>query len=274
MAQLNLAKYPRMSPQGDNSMTSSMMQTSLADKRLWISNYRPVNSPRLRMICFPYAGSGPVVFHKWPDNLPQDVAVWGIRLPGRETRLREPAFTSLPPLITTVAEALRPYMDLPFVIFGHSMGALIGFELVRYWREHGGPQPIHLLVSGHRAPHHPPQNPPCHQADKQAFLNRIKMLGGTPEKFFALDDLVNAMLPTLRADFSVWETYEYKESAPLDIPITVFGGRSDSEATEKDFAAWQQHTSREFTLNLFSGGHFYFREDESPLLRLLYEILS
>jgi medium-chain acyl-[acyl-carrier-protein] hydrolase len=251
-----------------------MTQILFTEKQLWTSCYKPVDNPRLRMLCIPYAGSGPVVFHKWINDLPQDVEVWGIRLPGRDTRLREPAFSSLPPLVSTLADVLEPYMDLPFVIFGHSMGALIGFELVRYWRDHGGPQPVHLLVSGHRAPHRPPLNPSCHLADKHTFLNRIKKLGGTPAQFFALDDLVNMMLPTLRADFSVWETYEYEEKTPLTIPITAFGGRSDSEATETDFAAWSQHTSVNFTLYLFDGSHFYFREDASPLTRLIHRILS
>jgi medium-chain acyl-[acyl-carrier-protein] hydrolase len=250
-----------------------MTQISLTEKQAWISCFKPVNNPRLRLICFPYAGSGPVVFHQWPNGLPQDVEVWGVRLPGRETRLREPAFTSLPPLVATVAEVLRPYTELPFVIFGHSMGALISFELVHYWRDHDGPQPIHLLVSGHRAPHRPPLNPTCHHADKQTFLNRLKNLGGTPAQFFALDDLVSLMLPTLRADFSVWETYKYEEKLPLTIPITVFGGRSDSEATETDFAAWRQHTSGQFALHMFNGGHFYFHKDGSPLIHLMHEIL-
>ncbi len=254
-----------------------MTYLPLLENQLWITCPKPVERPRLRLICIPFAGSGPVVFHQWPAALPPDVELWGIRLPGRETRLREPAFSSLPPLVTALAETLRPYLDLddvPFIIFGHSMGALIAYELVRYWRNQAGPQPIHLLVSGHRAPHRPPLNPPIHQADKQIFLNRLKTLGGTPAKFFELDDLVDLMLPMLRADFSVWETYEYKEESPLLLPITVFGGSYDSEATEADFDAWKLHTRSDFALHLFNGGHFYFREDASPLLHLLADILA
>ena len=234
---------------------------------------RQIENPRLRLVCFPYAGSGPVVFRKWVNYLPDDIEVWGIRLPGRELRLREPAFTDLPTLIENLADELRPFMNVPFVIFGHSMGALISFELIRHWRENGGPMPKHLMVSGHRAPHRPPLNPPVHWADEQTFLNRIKNLGGTPEKFFSQGDLVKLMLPTLRADFSVWESYAYSEQSPLDVPITVFGGRSDSEATERDFAAWEKHTNGAFDLHLFDGDHFYFQDDLAPLANLVQEII-
>lgn len=251
-----------------------MTQQTLTEEQRWIATFKPVTQPRLRLICFPYAGSGPVVFHQWPNELPQDVEVLGVRLPGRETRLREPAFTRLSPLVATLADVLRPFTDTPFVIFGHSMGALIGFELVRYWRDQNGPQPVHLLVSGHRGPHRPAHHPQVHTADKQTFLNRLKNLGGTPAQFFALDDLVDIMLPALRADFSVWETYAYEEKLPLALPITTFGGRGDSEATEADFAAWQQHTSQDFRLHLFDGGHFYFRQDASPLIRLIHAIVE
>ncbi|MCB8984302.1 MAG: thioesterase [Ardenticatenaceae bacterium] len=250
-----------------------MLQPSFTEKQLWISSPKPVSHPRLRLICIPYAGSGPVVFSQWPQALPPDVEVWGVRLPGRETRLREPAFDRLSPLVAALAEGLEPHMDVPFAIFGHSMGALIGFEMVHYWRDHSGPQPVHLLVSGHRAPHRPPLNPPVHQADKQTFLNRLKALGGTPARFFEMDDLVELLLPTLRADFAVWETYQYEEKPPLPIPLTVMGGRTDSEATESDYAAWRQHTTGEFTLHLFNGGHFYFSEDLSSLTRLVGTVL-
>jgi len=251
-----------------------MTQTSLTEQQLWLAISKPVLKPRLRLFCFPYAGSGPVVYHQWTKEMPPDVEVCGVRLPGRETRLREPAFTSLPPLVEELGEALRPFTDIPFAIFGHSMGALVGFELVRYWRDQGGPQPVHLLASGHRAPHRPPLNPPVHQADKQVFLNRLKGLGGTPAQFFAMDELVDLMLPTLRADFSVWETYQYQEKPPLALPLTVFGGYGDSEAAEADFTAWEQHTGGAFTLYMFAGGHFYFRDDASSLLRFIRNALS
>jgi medium-chain acyl-[acyl-carrier-protein] hydrolase len=254
--------------------SDGMKQKTLTKKQLWFSNFKPIENPRLRLICFPYAGSGPVVFHKWVNYLPQDIEVWGVRLPGRDVRYREPAFTSLSPLVSTLADEISPFMDVPFIIFGHSMGALISFELVHSWRETGGPQPVHVVLSGHRAPHRPPLNPPVHNSDKHTFLNRIKNLGGTPEKFFSMNDLVDLMMPAMRADFSVWETYEYQEKIPLELPITVFGGRNDSEATESDFVAWQDYTKSDFNLHIFDGGHFYFQDDLTPLMDVITKIIN
>jgi medium-chain acyl-[acyl-carrier-protein] hydrolase len=251
-----------------------MTQTTLTQNQLWISCPRPVAKPRLRLICIPYAGSGPVVYHPWVALMPPDVEMWGIRLPGRETRWREPAFTSLAPLVEALAEVLRPSLDTPFVLFGHSMGALISYELVHYWRGQNGPQPVHLMVSGHRAPHRPAINPKVHQADDTTFLNRLKNLGGTPARFFEMEDLVRLTLPALRADFSVWENYQHEARPPLEIPLTTFGGRWDSEAREDDFHAWAQHTAGRFAIHLFNGDHFYFRTDLAPLMAHVQEVLN
>ena len=177
-------------------------------------------------------------------------------------------------LVEALAEVLRPSLDTPFVLFGHSMGALISYELVHYWRGHNGPQPVHLMVSGHRAPHRPALNPTVHQADDTTFLNRLKNLGGTPARFFEMEDLVRLTLPALRADFSVWENYQHQVRPPLEMPLTTFGGRWDSEAREEDFHAWAQHTAGRFAVHLFHGDHFYFRSDLAPLMTHVQEVLG
>lgn len=248
-------------------------QIKEADLTKWIYCPAPKPEATLRLLCFPYAGSGPTVFWEWSKSLPQAVEMWGIRPPGRETRLREKAFRQLPPLVETIGEVLRPFLDRPFAVFGHSLGALVGFEVTRYWRRHSDPQPLHLLLSGHRAPHRPPLNPPVYRADDQTFLRRIRNLGGTPQRFFEMSDLVEMMLPSLRADFTCWETYDYQEGAPLDAPITAVGGYDDTEATEEDIAAWRQHTRNDFTYHMFPGGHFYFRPDAEPLLEVVQATL-
>lgn len=251
-----------------------MTQTALDPKQLWIFCPKPVENPRLRLICLPFAGSGPVVYQPWAQALPPDVEMWGIRLPGREIRWRETAFTSLAPLVEALADVLRPSLDTPFALFGHSMGALISYELVHHWRAQNGPQPVHLMVSGHRAPHRPALNPKVHQADDDVFLNRLKNLGGTPARFFEMEDLVRLSLPALRADFSVWENYQHEVRPALEIPLTVFGGRTDSEAKEADFYAWEQHTVDDFAVHLFDGDHFYFRNDLAPLMNYVREIVN
>ena len=240
----------------------------------WLSRPQPIDDPRLRLLCFPHAGSGPTTYHKWPATLPDGVEMWGIRLPGREIRLREPAHRQIDDMVADAAAALRPFLDRPFVIFGHSLGALLGYELVRHWRNEDGPQPHHLIVSGHRAPHRPPLQPKCHQAPDAAFLQRVRRLGGTQDKFFAMTELVEMMLPTLRADFAAWETYRYQEDEILDLPITAFGSTDDSEAQEIDIAAWRQHTNHDFNYQIFSGDHFYLQTNPEPLLKQIGGILQ
>jgi medium-chain acyl-[acyl-carrier-protein] hydrolase len=146
----------------------------------WISCPKQVPSPKLRLICFTPAGSGTVIYQKWAAQLIPAVEMWAIRLPGRETRYRETAFTSMTPLVASIAETLSPHLTQPYLFFGHSLGGLISFELTCYLRNQGKPLPLHLLISGHRAPHRPPLNPPVHQADDPCFLQRIKEMGGTP----------------------------------------------------------------------------------------------
>jgi medium-chain acyl-[acyl-carrier-protein] hydrolase len=232
----------------------------------WIFCPEPKSRATIRLLCFPYAGSGPTIFRQWPKYLPEEVEMWGIRLPGRESRLGEPAYSSLDPLVTAVSEALWPYLDHPFVIFGHSLGALVGYELAQHCKKQNGPQPLHLFMSGHRAPHCPPLHPPVHDTDNETFLNRIRTLGGTHKQFFAVQDLVQLMLPTLRADFAVWENYKYKKNSTLDIPITAFGGKADIEVQQSDIVAWQEHTNSNFTYHIYPGKHFYFQSNPEPLL--------
>lgn len=235
----------------------------------WASVPRPVNNPKLRLICFPPAGSGTVIYQKWVASFPSDVEVWIVRLPGRETRLRDPLFYDMSSLVESLADTLNPYLDIPYILFGHSLGSLICFELTRYLRRFNKPLPLHLLLSGHRAPHRPPLNPPIHQASDEEFLARIKDMGGTPDAFFEMKDLVELMLPALRADFTIWETYQYREEYPLDIPMTVFGSDGDGDAAEADFYAWEQHTTKPFEIHMFHGNHFYFQDDPTALLELI-----
>src|SRR5215213_1931004 len=114
----------------------------------WFMSQRPNPRARLRLFCFPYAGGGAAIYRLWPQNLPSEVEVCGAHLPGRGTRLREQPFTGLDALVDAAAEAIAPSLDKPFALFGHSMGAMISFELARRLCDQGRPQPTHLFVSG------------------------------------------------------------------------------------------------------------------------------
>jgi surfactin synthase thioesterase subunit len=241
----------------------------------WITTYTRGGAPaRLRLFCFPFAGGGSAFYRAWPNGLPDGVEVCAIRPPGRESRLREQPHVRLESLVAAAADALEPQFDRPFAFFGHSMGGLLAFELTRHLRARAMPLPAHLFVSGYRAPHRPPHHPPIHQADTPIVLNRLRNLNGTPAAFFENAELVEMMLPGIRADFSVLETYVFEADEPLDCPISVFGGYYDNEATEEDVAAWRGYTSNTFKLRLIPGGHFFIVSHQPEILQAIGDDLA
>ncbi len=236
---------------------------------------RPNASARLRLFCFPYAGVGASLFGTWWNDLPPDVEVCAVQLPGRENRWREAPIPRLAGVVEAVARDLRPHLDLPFAVFGHSVGALIGFEVVRQLRRQGHPRPVRMVVSGRRAPQLPGRYPPIHQLPDPAFVREVRRrYDGIPEEVLRHDDLMELMLPALRADFAIHETYVHVEEPPLECPISAFGGLQDPEASQEDLAAWGQHTRSGFTLRMFRGDHFFVKSTRAPLLRALAEDLG
>jgi medium-chain acyl-[acyl-carrier-protein] hydrolase len=220
----------------------------------------------VRLFCFPNAGAGAASFRGWASSLPQDVEVVPVHLPGREQRFAEPAFTALAPLVETLANDLS--FDSPFAFFGHSMGALIAFELAR---KH---PPQALLVSGHRAPHLPHLGPKFHTAPDDILKRELKRLGGTQAQLLQDDDFMRIVLPTLRADWTLWETYQHVERGPLETPITVFGGADDTEASYFELLEWQRQTTQAFRLRVFPGDHFFLTSAKRLFLKALSEELT
>lgn len=240
----------------------------------WIARPRPNSQAGLRLFCFPYSGAGASVFYPWSDVLPATVEVYPVQFPGRETRLAEPPFTRLAPLVQAAAQALLPYLDRPFAFFGHSLGALVSFELVRHLRRQRGPGPVHLFVSGHDAPQIPDCNPPIHNLPEPEFVEKLRRLNGMSEEVLENAELMQLLLPILRADFAVCETYRYEADRPLDCPISAFGGLQDAYVSRENLEAWRAQTDNSFSLRLFPGDHFYLNTDRSLLLRVLARELA
>ncbi|MCU0532567.1 MAG: thioesterase II family protein [Hydrococcus sp. Prado102] len=235
----------------------------------WIKCSRPNSKANLRLFCFPYAGGGTWSFRDWSDNLPQTIEVCSIELPGRGTQMKSPPFTQLHPLVCAIADALRLYLNKPFAFFGHSMGGLISFEVARLLRKNYGLMPVHLFVSGRRAPQLQPTKSPIHKLPQTAFIEELKNLNGTPSEVLNNHELMELMLPILRADFAVLETYNYTSETPLSCPIAVFGGLQDSEVSYDELEAWREQTSSEFALHLFQGNHFFIHSEQKILLQLI-----
>jgi medium-chain acyl-[acyl-carrier-protein] hydrolase len=240
----------------------------------WVVCHQPRPQAELRLFCFPYAGGGASIYRTWPKTLSPEVEVWAIQLPGRETRLLDPAITQLEPLITTLADVLVPFLTTPFVFFGHSLGALLSFELIRRLRQLGQPLPLHLFVSGRRAPQVSDPDQPIAHLPEPAFIDELRRLNGTPEEVLRNDELRALILPLLRADFAVSETYRYISLPPLECPISVFGGLDDYKVHRDDLVAWQAQTCSSYTLRMLPGDHFFLRNAQEDLLRAITQDLA
>lgn len=247
--------------------------TTAPTSKSWIVYPQPNSQAKLRLFCFHYAGGRAWIFRNWSDDLPSSVEICSIELPGRGFRLIEPPFTSLDPLVEAIASALLPHLEKPFAFFGHSMGGLISFELTRTLRKNHGLKPLHLFISGHRAPQLPDPDPPIHNLPESEFVDELRDLEGTPEEVLENAELMQLLLPSLRADFAVIETYAYVAEPPLECPITAFGGLQDQEVSYDELKAWQEQTNASFSLHMLPGNHFFLHSAQLLLLKLLSQDL-
>jgi medium-chain acyl-[acyl-carrier-protein] hydrolase len=239
----------------------------------WVAYRKPNPQARLRLFCFPYAGNGASIYRTWSDGLPADVEVCPVQFPGRGTRLMETPFTQLTPLVQALAQALVPILDKPFAFFGHSLGALVGFELARQLRRQSGVQPVRLFVAADRAPQLPHRDRPIHVLPEEEFLVELRRLDGIPGKVLEEVELMQVMLPILRADLAVYETYVYSAEPPLNCPISTFGGLQDHRVSCGDLEAWRDQTSASFSLRVFPGDHFFWHTTQPLLLQVLAQEL-
>lgn len=227
----------------------------------------PNSTSRVRLFCFPFAGGGASVFAPWVRELPPEVQICPVQLPGREIRLKEPAYTRVAPLLAALDRELRPALDRPFALFGHSLGALVAFELARYLRRQGGPLPQRLFVSARRAPQLADPEPPLGSLpDAELVASLRRRFDGIPAALLDNPDLLAVFLPTLRADCQLLDAYEYVSEAPLECPVAVFGGEQDRSVGRSELEGWATQTSQAFTVRMFPGDHFFLKGPARPLL--------
>ena len=235
----------------------------------WFPPFHDSADAKMRLFCFPYAGGGTVVFQAWLRYLPSGVALAPARLPGRETRLDEHPIDSMERLISALADAIAPYLDKPFAFLGHSMGAAAAFELARALRQRNNPAPACLFVSASRAPqlrrgHVPPPSP-----SDEELLEELRRLNGVPPELLENAEWTRLALPALRADATLYRNYVYVEAPPLDCPIRAYGGLGDERISRLQIEAWAEQTTKDFSLEMFPGGHFFLKTHEVEFLAAL-----
>jgi|SRR5581483_2649662 len=224
---------------------------------------------QLRLFCFPYAGGDALtIFRKWSERLPASIEVCPVKIPGRGTRVSEPPMSNLTLIVKAIGEAMQFHLDKPFAFFGHSMGAMISFELARFLRREKGIEPCHLFVSGRQAPQIPDRDPPMYDLPEQEFLQELQKINGTPKEALENLELMKMLLPTIKADFQLCQTHSYVDEPPLSCPITVFGGIED-ETTREDLEGWRAQTCNHHSMHLLAGDHFFIRTSQKNLLALL-----
>jgi medium-chain acyl-[acyl-carrier-protein] hydrolase len=242
-------------------------------RRIQLRVLQPSPSPLLRLYCFPYAGGDGSIYRGWPNYLPAQIEVCVVDLPGRAPLFTAPAFTALPELLEHLAPAIRSHTNRPFAFFGYSMGALISFELAHALAATGGGKPSALFVAAHRAPHLASRRPNIHHLPDREFLDYLRKLAGTPPAALEHIELMDLLLPLLRSDFSLCESYVYEPKPVLSLPIHVFGGSDDEEVSREELQAWQQHTQARFTMSEFAGNHFFLQDSRDAVLAQLGDLL-
>ncbi|MCC2447387.1 thioesterase domain-containing protein [Bacillus cereus] len=227
------------------------------------------------LFCLPYAGGSASIYHKWRRHLDESIELIPLELSGRGSRIKEPLYNSIENAVEDIYNQIQPFLNKPFSIFGHSMGSLLAYELSCKIKQKDGIEPVHLFVSGRKAPNCPERSPiekkKIHLLPDDEFVEVVKSLGGTPDGLLDNSEYLDFFKPILRADFRMIETYKYDDrDFKLNCDITVLNGKEDDIA-EEELAAWGPFTNGNSKIVEFNGGHFFINHFAEPVVRLINE---
>ena len=241
--------------------------------------HRPAPSPirslcsrpgRRRLLCMPCAGAGASMYRQWGDVLaPYDIEVVGAQPPGREERLAEPALADVTPLAAALVEAWPPWLDRPYALFGHSLGALVAFEVAKRLLLRGLPAPQALFVSARRAPQLPMSQRPMHSMSRERLIDELRVLGGTPQAVLEERELMEMFEPILRADLKMTETYRTSGAGCVPLPIVALAGAEDPRVYVPEVEAWAAATTAGFELHVLGGEHFFIHSRLPEVLEII-----
>jgi medium-chain acyl-[acyl-carrier-protein] hydrolase len=229
-----------------------------AQRNAWLPLYQHEPDANLRLFCFPHAGGNAQAFRTWPKWLGPKYEVCAVQTPGRWNRYQEPPISHFPTLVEMVTSALKDDFAQPFALFGHSVGALLAFEVARDLRRKGLPEPQYLFLAGRRAPNIHQSEPPIRSLSDEALIAFIAdRFGAIPEPVLNDPEMLKMIMPLLRADLELAQNHTYVAEPPLKCPIAVFGGTSDRTTLPSWLEAWREQTSAHFNVEIFPGGHFF-----------------
>jgi medium-chain acyl-[acyl-carrier-protein] hydrolase len=232
----------------------------------------PQPAARIRLVCFPHSGGGPMTFRSWPGGLAPDVEVWNVTLPGRAGRRREPFAREWGPLVAEFTEAIVDDIAEPVALFGHSLGAVLAFEVARALTREGLP-PEKLIVSARESPD-TPQRWGVPDTDDELLRQIDRLYGGIPDAVREAPEIMDHYLPVLRADLELITGYRYDPGPALRCPVTAMAGADDPTVAADRLALWREQTVGRFDSVRFAGGHFYLADNEKSVLDVVAERLG
>jgi medium-chain acyl-[acyl-carrier-protein] hydrolase len=221
----------------------------------------------LRLFCFRHAGAGAAAFQGWAERLPRGVAVVPMGPPRNKPN-------NMAELVAALGDTIQPYLEEPFAFFGHSMGAVVAFELARLLRRRNQPVPRMLVASGARAPQFRRGHVPPPEPGEAEFVDALRRLEGTPREVLDNPNLMQLILPALREDAAIYRNYIYTEEPPLDCPIRAYGGTEDPNVHLAHLEGWAVETTAPFAVHIFPGGHFYLQTYRQEFLAALARDLT
>jgi surfactin synthase thioesterase subunit len=239
----------------------------------WSIRFEPRPRAHLRLVCLPFAGGSAVAYQHWASRLPDWIETIAVQLPGRGPRVLERPYTAIHPLVCALADNLNTVFEEPFAVYGHSMGALLGFELARELRRRGGRHPDHLIVAAQPAPQRPTSNLKVDAISDREFI--LQLHDKRHAELLSMNrELRDLAIPGLRADYALCANYDYVEESPLTVPIAALGGSRDRYVPQADLSAWQKQTTGRFELRTVDGDHFFLRDQTGRLQATVVDILS
>lgn len=223
---------------------------------------------KMQMICLPFAGGTKHSLRFFKDKLPGHIVYNAVEYPGHGSRIRSQSLVDLHAIVDDAFEQVKHLLSGPYCIYGHSMGAVAGYLLVRKIIGMGLPLPHHLFISGTDAPSVPYSSAPRYLLPKDEFIQKLTDLGGMPDEVLQSRDMMDFFEPILRADFQAIETYTYQGTTPFDVPITVMIGENENLDME-DVKKWQEETTQQIRIFRFPGNHFFIYDHEADICQLI-----
>ncbi|WP_444997358.1 thioesterase II family protein [Aliikangiella sp. IMCC44359] len=242
-------------------------------KSSWLVKFNSNPNAKLRLICFPYAGGSAAIYRNWAKHI-EMAEVLCVQPPGRGERIGEPVIGSIEKVVEQLVDVLKNLDDKPFIFFGHSNGALISFEVAREMRRQSLRLPEHMILSAKRAPQLIKNQKISYNLPEEEFIEKVRNMKGTPEEVLNNKEIMQILLPLLRADFQISETYKFKDEEPLNIPFTLLGGVHDENIPEADVGAWEDNSAKDSIFIKINGGHFFIHSHETQVIAHVKDVLK